>query len=59
MLHAGTALRNGELVVAGGRVLSVVAEGTTVPEAARRALAAAERVRFAGRQFRRDVGRPA
>ena len=57
VLHAGTALRDGELVVAGGRVLSVVAEGASVPQAAGRALAAAERVRFAGRQLRRDIGR--
>ncbi len=56
VLHAGTARRNGALVTAGGRVLSVVGEGATLAEARRLAYAGAERITFPGRQMRRDIG---
>ena len=53
--HAGTALRGGELVTAGGRVLGITALGDD-PDAARAAAyAAAEMVEFRGRQLRRDI----
>jgi len=42
-------------VTAGGRVLNVTALGATPGEARDRAYAAAERIRFEGRQMRRDV----
>ncbi len=57
VFHAGTALQDGRLVTAGGRVLSVVGRGVTVAEAARGAYDAVEKVRFDGMQFRTDVGR--
>ncbi len=56
VFQAGTALEEGRLVTAGGRVLSVVGRGATVAEAARTAYEGASRVQFAGVQFRRDVG---
>ncbi|MBL0926576.1 MAG: phosphoribosylamine--glycine ligase [Phycisphaerales bacterium] len=58
--HAGTR-RDGErrLVVAGGRVLNVVGSGATLEEARQRALAAADAIRFAGKQLRRDIGHQA
>jgi phosphoribosylamine--glycine ligase len=49
----------GELLTAGGRVLTVVGQGEDVAEAADAAYAAAEQVSFAGRVMRRDVGRAA
>ncbi|CAN5729774.1 phosphoribosylamine--glycine ligase [soil metagenome] len=49
----------GGLLTGGGRVLSVVARGSSVEEASRMATAAAELVTFAGRQLRTDIGRPA
>ena len=53
--HAATALRGGELVTAGGRVLGITALGDD-PDAARAAAyAAAEMVEFRGRQLRRDI----
>jgi phosphoribosylamine---glycine ligase len=56
IFHAGTALTtDGRLVTAGGRVLAVAARGATVRDARRRAYAAADRVRFEGRQMRRDI----
>jgi phosphoribosylamine---glycine ligase len=56
VFHAGTALDSGgRLVTAGGRVLAVAARGDGVEEARVRAYEAAERVRFDGRQMRRDI----
>ena len=55
VFHAGTALRGGRLVTNGGRVLNVSATGATVAEARAHAYAAAERIRFDGARYRRDV----
>ena len=55
--HAGTALEaDGRLVTTGGRVLCVTALGDSVRAAQRRAYEAVDQVRFAGAQFRRDIG---
>ncbi len=55
--HAGTRRDpDGSLRVAGGRVVSVTATAPTVVEAAARSRAAAEAIRFEGRQFRQDIG---
>lgn len=54
--HAGTRRDGDGWVTAGGRVLGVCARGPTLPLALDRALEAAQRVRFAGRQLRRDIG---
>ncbi|CAN5738678.1 phosphoribosylamine--glycine ligase [soil metagenome] len=57
VFHAGTALdQQGQLVTAGGRVLSVSAQGTDLEEARRRVYQAADRIHFAGKQMRRDIG---
>ena len=55
VFHAGTAERDGEVVTAGGRVLSVTGLGATPGEARDRAYAAAERIEFDGRQMRTDI----
>ena len=55
VFHAGTALREGQIVTSGGRVLGVTARGSTLPEAHARAYQAAELIHFEGRQFRRDI----
>jgi len=54
--HAGTALHDGRLVTSGGRVLSVCGRGATLAEAVATAYAGVERIRFAGMQYRRDIG---
>jgi phosphoribosylamine--glycine ligase len=55
--HAGTALEaDGRLLTTGGRVLCVTALGDSVRAAQRRAYEAVDQVRFAGAQFRRDIG---
>jgi phosphoribosylamine--glycine ligase len=53
--HAGTARRDGELVTAGGRVLTVTALGADAQAAREAAYAAADMVEFRGRQLRRDI----
>ena len=53
--HAGTALRDGEVVTAGGRVLNVTALGPSAAEARDRAYRAVEQIRFEGAQYRRDI----
>ena len=55
VFHAGTALQDGNLVTAGGRVLSVVARGTTLREAVDRAYEAAKYITFEGMHYRRDI----
>jgi phosphoribosylamine--glycine ligase len=57
LFHAGTALQDGRLVTAGGRVLGVSATGPIVREAAGKAYGAMESVRFDGRHYRTDIGR--
>jgi phosphoribosylamine--glycine ligase len=55
IFHAGTALQDGQLVTAGGRVLSVAAHGTTLQEARSRAYDAASHISFEGIHYRRDI----
>jgi phosphoribosylamine--glycine ligase len=55
IFHAGTALRDGALVSAGGRVLNVTALGATPAAARERAYDAVERIEFPGGQYRRDI----
>jgi phosphoribosylamine--glycine ligase len=55
VIHAGTALRDGEIVTAGGRVLNVTGIGATAAEARQRAYDAAELIDFDGRQLRTDI----
>jgi len=56
IFHAGTAIQDDQIVVTGGRVLCVTALGDTVKIAQTRAYKAAEKIDFAGRQMRRDIG---
>jgi len=57
VFHAGTALRDGRLVTAGGRVLGVTAVADDVASAIERAYQAVGRIRFEGMHFRKDIGR--
>ncbi len=53
--HAGTALRDGRLVNAGGRVLGVTARGKTLEEAVRKAYDAVGKIHWEGMQYRKDI----
>ena len=57
--HAGTTLRGGQLVTAGGRVLTVVGRGNGFTEAIARAYAGVLQISFDGMQYRHDIGRKA
>ena len=56
VFHAGTAERDGRIVTAGGRVLTVVGCGPDFRAARARAYEAASRVTFEGMHMRRDIG---
>lgn len=55
VFHAGTAIRNNQVVTNGGRVLNVVAQGDTVAAAIEKAYAAVRCIHFEGMQFRTDI----
>jgi len=56
VFHAGTTLRDGKVVTSGGRVLCVTALGPSVRDAQRRAYEVVHQIRWAGAQFRTDIG---
>jgi phosphoribosylamine--glycine ligase len=57
VFHAGTERGpDGGFRTAGGRVLTVVGRSADVDDARRQAYAAADAIRFAGAQVRRDIG---
>ncbi|HXS27400.1 MAG TPA: phosphoribosylamine--glycine ligase [Steroidobacteraceae bacterium] len=55
VFHAGTALRDGEIVTSGGRVLGVTALGEDLAAARAAAYAAVELIHFEGAHYRRDI----
>jgi len=59
VFHAGTAERDGRIVTAGGRVLTVVGRGSTYRDAIGAAYRAVAHVRFEGMQHRTDIGQKA
>ncbi len=56
VFHAGTALLDGRLVSAGGRVLTVCATAASLPEARAAAYAAVDRIDWPDGFCRRDIG---
>jgi phosphoribosylamine--glycine ligase len=56
IFHAGTQMRDGRVVAAGGRVLSVTATGKDVAQARARAYAAVDLIHWDGCFARRDIG---
>ena len=59
VFHAGTARREGQIVTAGGRVITVVGRGRSHRDAIDTAYRAAAHVQFNGMQMRRDIGQKA
>jgi phosphoribosylamine--glycine ligase len=56
VFHAGTALRDGRVVTAGGRVLMISATAGSLPEAVLRAYEAVNAIQFEGMRYRSDIG---
>ena len=59
VFHAGTAMKDGQVVTAGGRVLGVTALGKTIAEAQKRAYQAMGLIHFEGMHYRKDIGHQA
>ena len=59
VLHAGTALEDGEYVASGGRVLGVVGLGATLEEAVAEAYEVIAGIELPGAFYRKDIARPA
>jgi len=55
VFHAGTAMKDGKLVTAGGRVLGVTAIGGTIADAKKQAYEAVGKISFEGAHYRRDI----
>jgi phosphoribosylamine--glycine ligase len=55
VFHAGTALRNNQVVTAGGRVLGVTALGSSIPNAKLQAYTAVKKIRWDGAWCRKDI----
>jgi len=57
--HAGTAIKDGRLVTAGGRVLGVTALGNDLQQAIDKAYSAVDKIDFENKHFRKDIGQRA
>lgn len=57
VFHAGTAVKDGQVVTNGGRVLNVTATGATLDEALDKAYSAVKLINFEGMHYRTDIGR--
>ncbi len=55
VFHAGTALKDGKVVTAGGRVLGITSLGKDLPDALSKAYIAVETISFEGAFYRNDI----
>ena len=56
VFHAGTAMKDGEVVTSGGRVIAVSSYGKDKAEALQKSFEEAQKIQFTDKYFRRDIG---
>ena len=56
VFHSGTALKDGQVVTAGGRVIAVSSYGKDKAEALQKSFIEAQKIQFTDKYFRRDIG---
>ena len=56
VFHAGTALKDGQVVTSGGRVIAVSSYGKNKAEALQKSFEEAQKIQFTDKYFRRDIG---
>lgn len=56
VFHAGTAMKDGQVVTNGGRVIAVSSYGKDKAEALTKSFTEAQKIQFQGKYFRRDIG---
>lgn len=56
VFHSGTAVKDGRVVTAGGRVIAVSSYGKDKEEALRKSFGEAEKIQFTDKYFRKDIG---
>ena len=56
VFHAGTALKDGQVVTNGGRVIAVSSYGNDKAEALQKSFTKAQKILFTDKYFRRDIG---
>ena len=56
VFHAGTALKDGQVVTSGGRVIAVSSYGKDKAEALQKSFTEAQKIQFTDKYFRRDIG---
>lgn len=57
VFHAGTSMKDGQVVTAGGRVICVVSYGKDKAEALEKSFKEAQKIQYQGKYFRRDIGK--
>lgn len=56
VFHSGTALKDGQVVTSGGRVIAVSSYGKDKAEALQKSFEEAQKIQFTDKYFRRDIG---
>ena len=56
VFHAGTDMKDGQVITSGGRVIAVSSYGDSKAEALAKSMQEAQKIQFEGKYYRRDIG---